>query len=44
MDKAGTRAKQASLIELYDTAPMKKTFGLDLSYNDNGQALSLIHI
>ena len=39
MDKAGTRAKQASLRELYDTAPMKKTFGLDLSYNDSGQAV-----
>ena len=38
MDDADRRAKEAALCDLYDTAPMKKTFGLDLSYNEEGQA------
>ena len=39
MDDADRRAKEAALCDLYDTAPMKKTFGLDLSYNEEGQAV-----
>ena len=39
MDDAQRRAKEAALCDLYDTIPMKKTFGLDLSYNEKGQAV-----
>ena len=39
MDDAERRAKEAALCDLYDTAPMKKTFGLDLSYNERGEAV-----
>jgi len=39
MDDADRRAKEAALCDLYDTAPMKKTFGLDLSYNEEGGAV-----
>tara|TARA_Y100000768_G_scaffold249030_1_gene189047 strand:- start:1484 stop:1909 length:426 start_codon:yes stop_codon:yes gene_type:complete len=39
MDDAERRAKESSLCDLYDTAPMKNTFGLELSYNEKGQAV-----
>lgn len=39
MDAAGRKKRQAELVALFGRAPIKKTFGMTLRYDENGSAI-----
>ena len=39
MNEKGIKKNRESAIKLFDHAPMKKTFGMELSYNEQGNAI-----